>query len=338
MFSYNLHGLLGIRSNEKLPYYRCFQVDNVNPDIEIRFGDFTPNLARHQHKGRFHVSANSVFLEGRYKVSYSKLQIDNPENHTVIRFYGDPFFSRELFFVLLLEPFLTFKLSLKDVLMLHASSISKNGEGIIIAGKTGVGKTAAALTLLDSDGTEYFSDDQCIVKDGMLYSYPMPIGLRLQLARRCGVKLGAQTDLVLARNFIINHLTAYYGNLTHRVHPDEIKFKSGRAIKVGTSAPMRKVFMLTHAKKQGVQRLGTTEAYDLLKSHNCNNEDKQKVTSAIFDAYRGLHPGFDQWRRFDWLLKCFASDPVDFYEVLVDRRVSTQKNMNQIKETLIEKN
>lgn len=61
----------------------------------------------------------------------------------------------------------------KDQTYLHASSMTRDGRGVVIAGWGGVGKTTSVLKLVTEQGWSYLSDDLALVSaDGTLYRHP----------------------------------------------------------------------------------------------------------------------------------------------------------------------
>ena len=66
--------------------------------------------------------------------------------------------------------------------LFHAASLcTQNGEGIIIAGQSGLGKSTLTLTLMEK-GFHYLSDDVAAIgiNDYLLYPFPRSIGIRSQ--------------------------------------------------------------------------------------------------------------------------------------------------------------
>jgi len=260
------------------------------------------------------------------------------QEKTKIYFHGDPIFSDRLFFVLVLEPFLTYKLSKKGVLMLHSSALAFKNKGVIFSGGTGVGKTTALLSLLNNPSAKYFADDQSIVNGRTLYSYPVPIGLRSHLVYKCGLKLGLRNNATLFLQNIANVLLFYYGNLTHRVRVDELSYRyTNNCIKSGIKSNIEWVFILNLGRKPKLRKLISAEALEHLLYHNRKNEDKQKLLNEYFSTYRQVFPEFDHWKKFVCLLTEFVECGVDFYEIQLSKKYSVKENLEKMVKVMEEK-
>lgn len=330
---YNIHDFFKLASNRELPKLSCFKMPKLNDiDIIIKFGNFIPELSQMQKIHSYWVGDHSLYYKGRHKSSFWKIWIEHLDFPvTVIHFHGDPLFSKEIFFVLLLEPFLTYKLSQKGILMLHSSALTINDKGIVISGETGAGKTTMLLNLLNQSNTEYFADDQSIVKGSTLYSYPMPIGLRSHLVHNCKLKLQFKDNLYILFHNLVNILTGYYGNLTHRVYPEEIHFKNSKnSIKTGDKVNIKYVFILSLSNKSKIKKLTPGEALSKLLHHNRGNEDKQKIINRFLTAYKAVYPEFSYRKDFEKILTEFVHSDINFYEVQLSKKYRIKENISKI--------
>lgn len=298
----------------------------------VKFGNFAPNLTNYRKEGKYWIGNNSLYCKTRHKLSFWKIWIQNLDKpKTTIHFYGDPFFSKELFFVLLLEPFLTYKFSQKGILFLHSSAFSFNGKGVIVSGETGTGKTTMLLNLLKEPSTEYYADDQAIVKNSTLYSYPMSIGLRTHLVRHCKLKLSSKDNLYILFHNLVNVVTNYYGNLTHRVHPEDILFKNSEKFTfTGNKVDIKYVFLLSLGGKPKVTLLTPKEAKTKLLWHNRGNEDKQQIIYRYFTAFKKVYPELNYWSDYGKLLSKFVQSDVLFYNVQLSKKYRFGENIEKI--------
>lgn len=325
---YDLHGILRVASNEPLTRLTRFKVSALRdpPEITIRFGGFTPDLRGYRRIGRCWVEDRSLFCEDWYKICRFKLWMRGIDSgHTAIFFDGDPLFSREVFYVLIFEPYLTKKLSRFGALLLHAASLEVGGRGYLVSGLTGTGKTTLLLKLLNLVGAKYLSDDQSIIKGGDVLCYPMPIGFRGHLLRSSGVGVGLADRLNIAFGDAVNLATNSYGNYTHRVAAEKITLPNGNPVEVGKSAPVKAVFLLNLCRDTGLTRVSPDDAAALLMEHNQRNEDKQKLLFRFFTKYRAVYPEFDYWERYEGLVKRFAESGAEFYRVDIAERYAVEK-------------
>ncbi len=333
MYLYDLHGIIQVTSNEALTRLARFRVFELNdsPEITIRFGGFSPDLRGYRRIGRCWVEDRSLFCEDWYKVCRFKLWMRGIDTeHTTIFFDGDPFFSREVFYVLILEPYLTKKLSRFGALLLHAASLEVKGKGVLVSGLTGTGKTTLLLKLLNLPDAKYLSDDQSIVKNDNVLCYPMPIGFRGHLLRSSGVRVDALDWLNIAFGDAVNLVTNSYGNYTHRVAAKKIMLPSGEYVKAGESTPVGTVFLLNLYHDTGLTRIDADEAAALLMEHNSRNEDKQKLLFRFFTKYRSVYPEFNYWERYEGLVKRFAESGAGFYRVDIAGRYAVDAALDGI--------
>ena len=86
--------------------------------------------------------------------------------------YPWPFFPDHLICFHVIEPVIEYKLQQLNVIVLHAGAVAKDGSAILLSGRGGVKKTTYIMNLLKS-GWQYLADDLVLMKDGILYPYPM---------------------------------------------------------------------------------------------------------------------------------------------------------------------
>ena len=332
---YDIHGLVQVSSNKPVARLRRFEVNHLSdaPEIELKFGAFTPDLRGYKKVVKCWVEDRSLFLKDWYKICRFKIWIRGLDTEfTRIWFDGDPFFSREVFHVLILEPYLTKKLSRFGSLLLHAAGLSVDGRGYAISGLTGTGKTTLLLRLLNLSGARYFSDDQTIVKDGEMFCYPMPIGFRGHLLRSSGVSVGVLDGANIAFGDFVNWATDSYGNYTHRVEAEDMTLPNGSGVKVGDRAPLRGVFMLNTCGRSGVTEVNGDEAYALLMEHNKRNEDKQKLLFRFFTRYQSVYPEFSYWERYESLMRDFTKrDGIRWWRIDMADRYTVDGLVDEIK-------
>lgn len=336
-YLYDLHGILQITSNEPLTRLTWFRVERLSsgPEIMIRFGPFTPDLRGYRQIGKCWIEDRSLYCADRHKLCFFKLWMRGIDTEaTAINFDGDPLFSREIFYVLILEPYLTKKLSRFGTLLLHAASLSVNGRGYLISGLTGTGKTTLLLKLLNLPQAKYLSDDQTIVRGGEVLCYPMPIGFRGHLLRSSGVKVGALDRGAILFTDLINWATGYYGNATHRVPAENITLPSGSNIAVGDTALLHSIFLLNVCGESSIHEADPGEALPLLMDHNRRNEDKQKLLFRFFTKYKQVYPDFSYWDRYEGLIKKLGDSGTRFYLVNLRSRYAVSGVVDEIRDII----
>ena len=331
---YDLHNLIKIKSNRKLRRFEKFVVedDSIDPDVEVIFGNFKPDLSGYTKIGKFWIGKHSLYCEGHYNATSYRIWFRDIESRrTTIHIQGGTLFSNEIFYVYLLEPFLMYKLTQKGILLIHAASLTINGRGIIISAETGIGKTSTLLSLLLSDGSEYYADDQSIVKGDTLYSYPMPIGIRTHVVLECGLKLKARDNFIIALHNLINVISFYYGKLNHKVRIEDIRYNCRvNGIDSGVRSQIRQIFILTLSNDMCVSELKPEQALDRLIIHNRPDEEKQKLFFKFFTMYKAVYPEFDHWNNFNKLLANLVQNDIKFYEIRLKRKFNVNETVREI--------
>lgn len=332
-YYYNIHNFIKVQSNKPLDRLKYFETNEFKEsDISLLFGNFeyinqTQNYKQIFSDNSYFIGDHSLFCYDQHKISTWKIWIENlDKEQTTIHFSGDPLFSEKVFFVLIFEPFLTYKLSQKRILLLHSSALSYNDKGVVFSGETGVGKTAILLALLDRGKelqTAYFADDQSIINKKSLLSYPVPIGLRTKLVRDNNIKLSLKDKTTIYLHSLINFATLYYGNLTHRVWAKDMGFTTGHKTK------LKYIFLLNLGGNNKIQKLSPEIAISKLLHHNRGNEDKQKILFRYLTAYQKIYPDFSYWKDFEQLVNQLSTSGVEFYEIMCGR-YQAKKNLNKI--------
>lgn len=276
---YNIHGLVKLRSNIKFPRISYFR----DPTTELP--DIIVNVGNVEDRGPNYACVDEIYSKYHYKLSWWRIHITNLEGTPInIRFSGDPFFSSKLLFSALVEPLIKYVLSRKGVNMIHASSLSLNGRGAAFCGASGTGKTTLLLNLLNHKKSVYYSDDQTIVKDGVLYSYPTPIGVRTNTLRNTPLNVRAYDLLGILTQNMLNFVTNYYGNLTWDIPIDRLKI-ADKNIMVGDQTPLTALYILHVGDKDQVTRLSKEEAISHLNQLNLEQNKKQVVIDRYFKDY-----------------------------------------------------
>lgn len=325
---YNIHDSIYLRVvNHKNVFDRlsAFETDNVeNIDIDIILGNFSlPRSSSYKSTdGKYWIGEHSLYCTYRHKLSFWKIWIEGiDQEKTTIHFYGDPWYSLKLLFMLILEPLITYKLSKKKALVLHASSLSMDNKGYVFTGGTGIGKTTIILKLMNNPNTNYYSDDQAYIRGTTLYSYPLPIGLRKHQVDSCAIALSIYHRGVIIFHHIINTLLKYYPNLTHRVELKNIKYKSSPyKFSAGWQVPIDTIFVLSKTKGDTrIEILSPEKAYNTILKYNEGNQDKLEVMHKYFSAYTKLNSDLDYWGEFRKELHKLVYSDIKFYEVLLNQ-------------------
>jgi dolichol-phosphate mannosyltransferase len=176
-YHYDIHGLVAIRSEVRLPELGYFQVGPFHreADITVRRGyvgarrmiskvqaTMSPGLfVYREHLGS--VGANfRVDLDNRITVTVSPLLARS--NHVV--------------YTNVVEALLRFVLVNKGYMLLHSATVRLGEETIMLSAQTDTGKTGTILRLLQEhpDNSAFLSDDMTIInREGEARSFPKPL-------------------------------------------------------------------------------------------------------------------------------------------------------------------
>jgi dolichol-phosphate mannosyltransferase len=176
-YHYDIHGLVAIRSEVRLPELGYFQVGPFRreADITVRRGyvgarrliskvqaTMSPGLfVYREHLGS--AGANfRVDLDNRITVTVSPLLARS--NHVV--------------YTNVVEALLRFVLVNKGYMLLHSATVKLGEETIMLSAQTDTGKTGTILRLLQDhpDNSAFLSDDMTIInREGVARSFPKPL-------------------------------------------------------------------------------------------------------------------------------------------------------------------
>jgi len=155
----------------------------------------------------------------------------------------------------------------RDFLLVHAGVVEKDGEAVILAGSSGVGKTTMVLKLLEG-GFTFLSDEFCPIhkKSGFVYPFPRSVWVSNQSTTRSFL------NKTIRRNKI-------------SIKPDELKSsvaqgpcKAGCLIYLDSGDNSDNLYKLEIGLKEGED--------ELLR-------ELQKLKGIIVES---LYTGFSEWR------------------------------------------
>jgi dolichol-phosphate mannosyltransferase len=190
-YHYDIHGLVAIRSEVRLPELVYFEVEPFSraADITVRRGYVgarrmitkvqatkCPGLfVYREHLGS--VGANfRVDLDNRIKVYVSPLLA----------------WSKHVVYTNVVEALLRFVLVNKGYMLLHSATVKLGDEAIMLSAQTDTGKTGTILRLLQEHPNEsaFLSDDMTIINaKGEARSFPKPLTISSHTLRAVNTKV-----------------------------------------------------------------------------------------------------------------------------------------------------
>lgn len=86
-------------------------------------------------------------------------------------------------------------LDLRGFHRLHAVGFEFNGQAVVMAADSGLGKSATAALLMQNGRAKVFSDEMPLISEGKIYPFPIRMALHRHVAQSLGI------DLATARDF-----------------------------------------------------------------------------------------------------------------------------------------
>ena len=173
-FNYDIHGIVTIASDGRLPELERFQVDAAIPAPTIRV-----------HIGRVRASGmgSAPAADGATTVHYVEAlgnfgfgaEIELGERVSIV---ATPLLRRSphVLYTNLVEPVLRWAFVERGYALVHAACMAKGEHGFLITARTDTGKTTTALRALDTGAYSFLSDDLTLIApDGRLLTYPKPL-------------------------------------------------------------------------------------------------------------------------------------------------------------------
>jgi putative flippase GtrA len=176
-YYYDIHGLVAIRSEVRLPELGYFQVEPFSrtADITVRRGyvgarRMIPKVQATMSPGLF------VYREHLGSVGANfRVDLDNRINVTVSPLLAR---SKHVVYTNVVEALLRFVLVNKGYMLLHSATVRLGEETIMLSAQTDTGKTGTILRLLQEhpENTTFLSDDMTIINpEGQAWSFPKPL-------------------------------------------------------------------------------------------------------------------------------------------------------------------
>src|SRR5829696_221397 len=176
-YYYDIHGLVAIRSEVRLPELGYFQVEPFSraADITVRRGyvgarRMIPKVQATMSPGLF------VYREHLGSVGANfRVDLDNRINVTVSPLLAR---SKHVVYTNVVEALLRFVLVNKGYMLLHSATVRLGEETIMLSAQTDTGKTGTILRLLQEhpENTRFLSDDMTIINgQGEAWSFPKPL-------------------------------------------------------------------------------------------------------------------------------------------------------------------
>lgn len=169
---YDIHGLMTVESDTKLPELERFMVDELveEPFISVQTkgrrsaweAKVDPEAKRIRYSealGRLGFACD-IAIGGRINVRGTRLMAMSPH----------------VLYTNVVEPILRWQFAERGYALVHAACITDGDRALLLTARTDTGKTTTALKLLDSAPFGFVSDDLTLLcPDGRVLCYPKPL-------------------------------------------------------------------------------------------------------------------------------------------------------------------
>jgi hypothetical protein len=251
-FEYNLHGVLGIRSNIDLGM-NYFRADVASPDVTIVLAnDFMPNLNKACRVGEAYYGsdyANWVYYEqGRHGILTLRLLLsDLMADGKSTGLWANKTFRLSFFLWLRLLSIawsvIRLKLLQKDRVLVHAACLSHSDKGVLLPAYGNTGKTLTTLLATRDHEWDYLSDDIALVDSGS-HAYCFPTRLTLESLRSAGICVDVSPSSRIRALF--NSVLRSVPMLSLHVFPELVLYDTQEILqsKIKTSTDLKLVVFL----------------------------------------------------------------------------------------------
>jgi putative flippase GtrA len=286
-FNYDIHGIVTIASEGRLPELARFAVDGplADPDIRVRIG-------RVRGRGVDWEDGEDGRVTFHYVERFGNLgfgaQFDLGDRADIT---ATPLLRRSphVLYTNIVEPVLRWRFVEKGYALVHAACLSSGEDAFLITARTDTGKTTTALKTLDALPFAFLSDDLTLLSpEGQVLTYPKPLTISRHtvsavrtplLSRTERMKLIPQSRLHSKSGRLFGLLIARTGlpaatmnALVQMVVPPP-KFQVDRLVPHVTVMPeaqVRGMAIIQRDGEEGFEELDREEALEILLA-NCED-------------------------------------------------------------------
>lgn len=182
-FTYNIHDLIRVRSERRLPELGYFLTDAPLPDADI---DISVRIAADPERHAQPDAIRYQEMTGRYGFS---IVVNRSETRTEVVASALIGMSPHVLYTNVVEPLLRWMFVRKGYALMHGACIAFGNKALFITAQTDTGKTTTILYTLrhNLDSCEFLSDDMTIFSpSGEVLSYPKPLTISQHTVQAMG--------------------------------------------------------------------------------------------------------------------------------------------------------
>ena len=169
-YGYDIHGIISVMSDARLPELERFRVGQLagDPDIRVRLGRISAN-------GNGLGPTAIRYREGPGSLGFGvEIEVGGmPIEATASSLVGR---SPHVLYTNVVEPILRWTFADRGYALVHAACLADGNEAFLVTARTDTGKTTTSLRLLDNGSYSFLSDDLTLVApNGRVLPYPKPL-------------------------------------------------------------------------------------------------------------------------------------------------------------------
>jgi putative flippase GtrA len=204
LYYYDVHGMVGIRSEAPLPELDRFMVTELRakPDIAIRVRDAGFGGLR-RRAAVFKDGDAITYVEHLGGAGFAMRIEPGKEPGDTTNVFVSRLLkaSPHVLYTNVVEPLLRWEIVKRGSILAHAACLEIDGTGVLITAQTDTGKTTTCIRSIRENGSRFASDDMIIVSpDGVARSFPKPMTISahtLKAARSSPLSLHSRLWLQL---------------------------------------------------------------------------------------------------------------------------------------------
>jgi hypothetical protein len=171
---YDVHGILSVHSDVRLPELERFRVDPLDtaPTVRVRVG----SVAAAEQVAPAAGATRARYVEATGRFGFGT-QIDIGPEHIDVVASRILRFSPHVLYTNIVEPILRWTFADRGYALVHAACVAVGEDSFLVTARTDTGKTTTILKTLDSQPTwSFVSDDLTLLTpDGRVLTYPKPL-------------------------------------------------------------------------------------------------------------------------------------------------------------------
>ncbi|MFO8013072.1 MAG: hypothetical protein R6X20_07175 [Phycisphaerae bacterium] len=255
-------------------------------DVDVAVGSFEPDLAGTLSvDGRYWVAPGRIVYDSRLKVGRWRTEIDGLEGDRLRVRIASNTPARMVFPGETIYSLLRLVLARRGHLLLHGPAVTWSGRALLLAARSGAGKTITAVNFARR-GWGFMGDDSTILADDGVRSFIVPFNLRFtyDVQRLLGIRFSRRKRLEIFMKRCLSVATLGRINLFSQIAPAEVF--GGRIV---DAAPLDAVYLLLQGAETAVSEPWPVEPF--AEAVFINTRFEADELQAMLLAYRYGNPG-----------------------------------------------